>query len=127
MGVRVNGDFPHADEAARMWAAFVEGAEQRRSGVALAVARRSVARRLRVAAGTLDELARKRVKGVRLWVFERLRDAFIREAEAEIKRLEHEIAMARAAGGGLGVGETRQVVAHIEALRALLREDHSNE
>lgn len=125
MGVRVHGDFPQSDEAARMWAAFVDGAEQRRSGVALAVARKNVARRLRVAAGTLDELSRNRLKGVRVWVFDRLRAAFIREAQSEIKRLEHEIEMARVAGGRIGVEQTAAVVAHLEALRRLLREDQT--
>ena len=105
------------DTAAQGWAETLIDRERRRSGVAKPLARAAVARRIGVAPGSFENLDRGRVKGVRAWFYERLRDAFIREGEQELRRLAHELAMARAAGLRDDQSEVRAVKACIEALR----------
>ena len=109
------------DSAARDWTAALEDRERSRSGASLPIARRAVARRLGVAPGSLENLRRGRTKGVRAWLFERLRAAFIREAQQEINRLQHELDIARQSGMDPRDDQTCEVAAHIEALRALLK------
>ncbi len=69
--------------------------EADRSGVRSAEALPVVARREGVAPGTIENILRGRVKAVAGWVRDRLRAAVIRELQAEIGRLEHELAVAR--------------------------------
>jgi hypothetical protein len=107
------------ESAARDWAKALEDREQKRSGVALPEARRAVARRIGVAPGSLENIRRHRTKGVRAWVYESIRAEFMRESEKEIKRLEHELAMARAAGLDTHQDQTGEVAAHLAELRRL--------
>jgi hypothetical protein len=56
----------------------------------MADARKSLARDMKVAAGTLENVRKGRLKGVRLWVAEKIHGALIRELEREMARLTHE-------------------------------------
>lgn len=109
------------DSAARNWASALEDRERVRSGAALPIARRAVARRLGVAPGSLENLRRGRTKGVRAWLFERIRSAFIQEAQQELQRLSHELDVAIQSGMDPRDDQMGEVVAHIEALKGLLK------
>jgi hypothetical protein len=104
------------EEAARKWATELEAKEARRSGVSIRLARKTVAKRMNLAPGTLENLKNRRLKGVRVYVFERIRAAFMREAEAEIARLEHGLEVARQIGMDARAGEVREMEADIAAL-----------
>ncbi len=83
-------------------------------------ARRAVASRVGVAPGTIENLRRGRLKSIEGWVRDRLRAAFIRELEAEIARLEHELALLRQCGGHPAADQVGEIEAHLEAARALM-------
>ena len=102
------------------WAGRLEAREREKSGVRLKIARQAVARRLGIAPGTLENLARGRSKGVRDWVRDRIHAALIRETETEIRRLEHELETLRLVGGDARMAEMGEVAAHLATARALL-------
>lgn len=107
--------------SARDWAAALEDREQTRSGVSLPNALATVARRIGVAPGSLENLRRGRSKGVRAFLYEKIRAAFIRECEQEMRRLAHELELARQAGLSAGSDEIGEIEAHFKALRELLK------
>ena len=86
------------DAVARNWARDLEDRERIRSGVPLPVARKSVARRVGIPAGTLETLRNGRRKGLSAWLFARLQSAVIAEMNREISRCAHELEIARQAG-----------------------------
>lgn len=110
------------DLSARQWAAALEAMEKERTHVSVPVARRTVARRIGVAPGSLENLSRGRSKGVRVTIYEKIRAAFIRACEQEMARLQHEMELARQAGRGPHSGEIGEIQAHFAALRTLLKE-----
>lgn len=63
-----------------------------------AIARRNVARALGVAPGTIENLQRGRLKRVAGWLRDALRARVIRELEAELVRLNHELAVLKQTG-----------------------------
>lgn len=79
------------DIRVRQWARDLEDRESLRSGQPLPVARKAVAQRAGVPAGTLENIRRNRVKGLRGWVRDRIQQLVVRELEAEIQRLNHEL------------------------------------
>jgi hypothetical protein len=83
---------------ARQWLDRLEAQEARRFGVAKPIARARVAKRLGVAPGTLENVARGRLKGLTVRVFNRLQAAVIDALEADKQGLEHEIFLARQGG-----------------------------
>lgn len=105
---------------ARHWLAFLETSEAKRLGVSRDAARPHLARRLREAPGTLENLDRGRLKGLRAALVEKLRLEFIRSLEREIGKLENELANARAGCGDLDAVEAREVATHLAALRAIV-------
>lgn len=107
--------------SARDWASALEEREQTRSGVSRPNARRSVARRIGVAPGSLENLCRGRSKGVRAYLYEAIRAAFIRECEHEMARLAHELEMARQAGLRSDSDEIGEIEAHFAAIKELLK------
>lgn len=109
------------DLSAENFARRLEDRERERGGVSLPVARAAVARRTGVSAGTLENLRRGRIKGVREWIAERLRAALIAELEADIVRAEHELTVLRAATGRLAAQQALEVEASIDAARRTLR------
>lgn len=115
-----------SDELARSWARRIERNEARRLGLPIAAARKRVAYRLGVAPGTLENLSRDRMKGVRLWLFDTLKAAVVADLRREIAAHEHELAaLARDSRGDLG-GSLAEAEAGLVRLRALISEASPN-
>lgn len=80
-----------------------------------------IASKTGISPGTIESLARKRTKRLVEGVGKRLRDLAVRELEAEIERLNHELEMVRVGGGdhcALAMGE---IETHLAKARSLLR------
>jgi hypothetical protein len=93
-------------------AARLEMAEAQRLGGTRGEGRRGLARRLRVACGTLENLARDRLKGVAADLYLKIEAAYADMLRAEIGRLEKELAAVDRAGNG---GADRELVAALES------------
>ena len=111
-----------SDTEAARWAATLEERERAKTGHSLAVARNAVARRIKVAPGTLENLRRGRTKGIRAWIFEALRAELVRELEQEQRRLAHELEILRQGGGGAVSGSIGEIQKHLEAVKDLIVE-----
>lgn len=109
------------DIATRNWAIGLEDRERARSGAPLPIARKAVARRLKIPPGTLENLRRGRIKGVRAWLVERVQSAFVRELELEIARLTHERQLVLQSGLGSHQEHAREVETHLATLHELMR------
>jgi transposase-like protein len=79
-------------------AAVLERSEAHRLGVTESDARKSIARRLGVSPGTLENIRRLRTKVVPNWLMNKVRVELIAVLQLEIQRLEHEIHIARQTG-----------------------------
>lgn len=99
---------------ATAWVRSLENRETERTGLALPEARKAVARRLGVPAGTLSSLRRGRIKGVRSWVEDRLRDGLIAALEAEMRKTANELENLRRR-------DPRVAAVEIDAIAAVLR------
>jgi len=97
-------NYPMSFEAAtREWVSVLEDHEAEETGLPIAVARRSLSRKLRIAPGTLENIRRGRPKGIGRLTAERLQafmlhhpsakvQAFIiRHLESEIRRHAHDL------------------------------------
>jgi hypothetical protein len=104
------------DLEASTWARYLEAHVAYRTSVPLRIAREMVARKIGVQPGTLENLRRGRTKGIRVWIAERIRAAVVKELEAEINRLTHDLEMARASG--VRVGSTEIIAAETALARA---------
>lgn len=93
-------------------AARLEMAEARRMGGTRGAGRRGLARRLRIACGTLENLARDRLKRVAADLYLKIEAAYADMLRAEIGRLETELAALGRAGDG---GADRELVAALES------------
>jgi hypothetical protein len=107
-------------ETARGWERRLVDGEARRAGVDHDTARAIVARRTEVPKGTLLSLRKNRLKGIAVHWYERLRSGVIRELEAELRHLEHELAILRQTGTDPRSDATAAVVADIAKVRAAL-------
>ena len=85
------------EDIANSWARDLEDREARRVG-SLPAARKALARKTGIAAGTFENLRKGRLKGVKGWIVERLRSAVIKELTLEIERCAHAIQVARQVG-----------------------------
>ena len=94
--------------------------EKRRDGVDAEQAKAAVARVLKAAPGTIENITRGRVKDIRRRLSDRIREAFIGSLEREIAALEHELQLARACGHQLGEDEVISIQAHLASARSLL-------
>lgn len=84
------------------------------------IARERVASRLRIGVGTFENLVRGRVKRVDANIRDRLQALMVRELEAEIARLQHELEMARQIGAPLNSDQVGEIETHIAKAAALL-------
>jgi hypothetical protein len=80
----------------RMIARLLEDREASRLGK-LEPARKVIARRAGCAPGTLESLRKGRLKRIERWLHDKLEALLVRELEAEIQRLTHELEKARTA------------------------------
>lgn len=107
-------------DTAREWARRLEAREAKRSGHPIAVARASVARRVGISPGTLENLRNGRLKTVAVHIFAGLRAAIERDIQAEIDALETELVAARSAGLDVSAAPLRAAEAALVAARAAL-------
>jgi hypothetical protein len=107
-------------ENAQSWARTLEDREAARAGVRLHDAREAVARRVIVPTGTLENLRKGRLKAIAVHVYDRLRSGLIRELEAEVRHLEHELQILRATGADPRENEIAAVVASLQHARQAL-------
>lgn len=109
------------EEQARSWVVQLQEREKKRTGAKKPDVRRAVADDVGVVPGTLENIERRRRKGISTIVFERIRAAFLREAENEIRRLENERHLALQIGLDARCDEVREVEANIAALREVMK------
>ena len=103
-----------SDSLARDWARRLESKEAERAGLPLRAARKRLADRLGVLPGTLENLSRDRIKGVRHWIFLALHEAMKGEIRREIAAHQHELAKLEAIGGHPDQREVRSVLEGLE-------------
>ncbi len=115
-------DLTISDIDAARWAATLEDREKARTGLPVSIARNAIARRLKIAPGTLENLRRGRSKGVRAWIYEALRAELVRELEQEQRRLSHELEILRQGGKGAVSGSIGEIEKHLEAVKGLIVE-----
>jgi hypothetical protein len=114
------------DFSAQSFVRRLEDRERERLCVPFPVARRSVSRRIGVAAGTLENLRRGRIKGVREWVLAALRAALVAEIEADIARAKHELQILRASDRRVDQSQISEVEAGLCSLLAVLKGDQND-
>ncbi len=107
-------------ERARDWSTALEDREAARSGECLPEARRAVASRIKVPAGTLENLRKRRLKAIAVHLYERLRGGVIRELQAEMMRLQHELQILQATGSDPRQNEVAEVAADLAKVRQAL-------
>lgn len=107
-------------ERARDWTKTLEDREAARSGISLREVRPKVARQIGVSPGTLENVRNGRLKAIAVHIYDRLRGAVIRELEAEIVRLEHELQILRTTGLDARDDEVAAVVASLAKAREAL-------
>jgi hypothetical protein len=87
----------------------------------LAGARPIVARDIGVSTGTLETLRRGRLKRIEGWLRDKIESVLMREIEAEIRRLNHELALYRQIGRTPRPGDLEEIEADLAALKAALK------
>lgn len=102
------------------WAEELEVREAKERGSSREDARPFLASKLKMLPGTLENIFRGRIKEPKQKTIDAVRNAFIRELEAEIQRLEHEVFMARQSGAAPDAHEIFEAQSHIEAAKSLL-------
>jgi len=107
-------------------ARWLEEREGARLGVPIERARKSLARRTGIAAGTFESLRKGRLKGVRDYIVERLTRAAIEALNADIERDAHALEtlrrMARQGGRASCQAEVARLVASMKRAQALIDE-----
>lgn len=82
---------PCFEMAARDWVIAIEDHHARVIGQPLPIARQHLARKVGIAPGTLENIRRGRLKGLRHQVAERLQAFMIHHLKTEINKLTHEL------------------------------------
>ncbi|WP_330084338.1 hypothetical protein [Methylocystis iwaonis] len=108
------------ETCARDWLAFAETSEAKLLGVRREEARPLLAARMQEAPGTLENLFRGRLKGLPATLYEKARREYIRAAEREIRKLENDLAIARAGHSDADFIDACEIEAHLTALRAIV-------
>ena len=105
----------------RRWTAWLLSRERSVTGRNSEEVRQAVARTLGVAPGTIENLARGRMKGVRKSLSDKIRGAFVHAISTEIAALERELDSARRADPALGEDDLLAVEAHLASARRVLQ------
>lgn len=106
-------------ERARALARNLEQRERGRVG-GIEAARASLARQAGIAPSTWRNLTLGRLKRLDAWLRDRLQGMLVRELEAEIARLSHELEAARQCGDHLASQHVSEIEAHLSAARSIL-------
>lgn len=93
---------------------------ERQRGMSAEASRAWLANKLSVGVGTASNLIRGRIKRVDETIRDRLRALLMRELEAEIQRLSHELEILRCGGHHLASDEISEVETHIARAKAIL-------
>lgn len=107
-------------DRARGWERVLVGKESARSGRSSNAARQRVASKVGVAPGTLENLRRGRLKDITAHLYAKLHASVIAELEAELRHVEQELEIARAAGLDVAAGATFSLVANEARLKEAL-------
>lgn len=107
-------------DRAEKWARLIEDKEAARTGRPLKEARTTVARRIGVAPGTMENLRKGRLKAIAAHWYDRLRAGVIAELESELRHVEHEIQIARQSGLDPASGEAHALLASEARIREAL-------
>ena len=102
------------------WVEILETVEARRLGVTRAEARPKVARDLRVPEGKLYSLARRRLKDISNRMLRRIGEGLIRELQAELARVEHDLQIRTQIGARPDSGESLTLATRREKIREAL-------
>jgi hypothetical protein len=108
------------DQAVRSDLVRLEQIRAQRLNASKAHARASLSRETRLPLGTMENIRKNRLKGVRVWVATAIRGALLRELEREMQRLQHEYQILVASGAGHRDCEMEQVVADLARARQAL-------
>lgn len=111
--------------AVRTMARGIISREQGQNGLTQEQAAKSVARRIREAPGTIMRLIKGRAKRIDTAVRDKLTAYAIRQIEAHMDRLNHEMALARACGPDPREAHLDRVQALLDEAEALMREPRS--
>lgn len=117
--IRTLGQSPQAEMSAVAVAQILERRERQRVS-SKSIARRTLANKLRVGIGTVENLVRGRVKRVDEKIRDRLQALLVRELEQEITRLTHELEIARQSGVPLDSQQISEVETYLAKARATL-------
>lgn len=109
------------EERARSWVMQLQEREKKRSGANKPEVRRAVAEEIGVVPGTLENIERRRRKGISTTVFERIRSAFLLETANEIRRLENERQIALQIGLDARCDEVAEIEADLQTLREMVK------
>ena len=101
---------------------WIEDIEAARLGVPVKVVRAIVARQIGVAPGTLEDIRKGRLKGLRGAVERAIDEALIRLLTRQKESIEHDLAMAAARSGGGRGRVVAKAVATRDALASLIDE-----
>lgn len=103
------------------FATALENSEARRLGIRTVEARERIAGRLGVSPGTLENLRRLRTKIVPNWLMNRVREELVSVLQMEIRRLEHEIQLARQTGSDYRDDALASAETQLAAARQILK------
>lgn len=119
---RANSAMSAIEFETRRWADGLVSREASRAGTVKPLAVRSVARRIGLAPGTLANVIRGRAKRLTAATVQAIRGAVIRELEAEIARLTHELELARASGADPRSDQIAEIETLLNRARVLLNQ-----
>lgn len=110
------------DTLAQAWARRLERTAAARTGRSIDDARADVAREIggQSTPGMIRNLSEGRVKGVKSWLFRRLRARIIANLQTELRALSHELEVARLAGLDVDLDAVAEAEADLGRVRAAL-------
>lgn len=108
---------------ANHWSRVIEQAEAKRLSISVEQARPSAARRVGASPGTFENIRRLRLKSIPSWLLSRIRAEFIAVLQTEMRRLEHEIQLARKTGESYSDDVLVAAETQIAAVRSLLNSE----
>jgi len=98
----------------------IENAEAKRNNRTINEVRPEIARKLKTAPGTLENIRRFRSKVIPNWLMERIRAEFVAVLQSEIQGLEHEVHLARQIGSNYRDDTLASAEAQLAAAREIL-------
>lgn len=109
------------DVAAREWVLSAIRRESARSGLRKSLVRTAIAGRIGISSGTIENIERDRLKGLKSWVRDRIQDYAIRCIEKEIRLLSNELAIVSARRCGADQGQMRAAHVALDNLQMTMK------